>query len=143
MKKNQTNAMVALGITAIITVVILSVVFTFLSDNALNIQTLIGEDVTVASGSATLANTDVRGITEFGNATVAGVIGTTVNFTGGNPTLTISDVVFADGTYSANYTYAPSGYLSSNTNRTIIGILPVLLAITIFLFAAGFVMSKR
>ena len=101
MKKAQMSMMLTIGIGVIMLVVILGVVFSFLSQNALNTQAITNESlaitstqvtvndeiVTIASGLGTTAIGSVINVTFFGNGSVntsspPGItVGTEVNFT--------------------------------------------------------------
>ena len=62
----------------------------------------------------------------------------TVNLAAGSVNLTS-----ASGTYYADYTYKADSYLTSSMSRTIVGYLPLIFAIVIFVFIAGFIVLKR
>ncbi len=48
----------------------------------------------------------------------------------------------SNGTYYADYTYYPDGYIEGSMSRTILNYLPIMFAIALFVFLAGYVALK-
>lgn len=140
-KKGQGMMMVSIAIMAIIGVVILGVVFSFLNDNSLTTDSVAGESVTTSNNTATVANADTLDLTSFYNTTDTWTdqIGVDVNLTNGVLTTAAN---ITDGAYSVNYTYYPTGYIDSSTNRTLMSLLPVMLAIVLLVGIIGYNVLK-
>jgi len=48
-----------------------------------------------------------------------------------------------NGTYYADYTYKEDSYMTSSTSRLVTGYIPVIFAVAVLIFVAGYVMLKR
>jgi len=98
--------------------------------------------------TGTLGNADVLTLTFFGNGTinttVTGIALTAeVNFTNAG-VVTVASYNFSKGSYLADYTYNPEGYVTSSTTRTLLNLIPVILAILVLMFIVGFMaMNKK
>ena len=136
LRKAQMNPIILIGIAAIITVIILGVIFQFITENSLAIQTNT-ENRTVTLGEITqLEFTDIvartftaendTDLVTAGNITL-NAAGGTVNVSGSSGWLgnaTVQDMRF-------NYSYEPTGYITDSTTRTVVALVPVILAIII------------
>jgi len=150
-KKGQGMGMVAIAIMAIIGVVILGVVFSFLQDNSLSVQSVSQEEFTTTNESlVTLANSNIINSTVVvGNGTT--VLTATVDYDiskSGRDNGVINISCFAcvnvtSGYLNVSYSYYPYGYLENNTNRTLMGILPVLLAVALLIGMIGYNALKQ
>lgn len=148
-KKGQ-SAILTLSLTIIIVMVILGVVFTFLNTSSLNTATNLAAPVSVTHSAGVYSGAlseigNGRGVVlnAFYNATVTGTVGTNVNSTSAG-VLTLGNSTFNGvATYYANYTYQPVGYVESSTTRMVLAMLPVLLALVVLIFAAGYIGMKQ
>ena len=141
-KKGQANAMIMLGVGVIILIVILGVVFTFLRDNALDVQTANNESLVLTSGKANTANDDWAVFTSIqNNSAPFNDIQGQCNRTEATGTVSCNSTVVTS-TVLITYEYFPNAYLSAGTSRTLASTIPILLIVIVFLFVAGFVTNK-
>ncbi len=116
------SSMVLLGVGAIILVVVLGVIFSFLSTTALNIQssnesiaitstsnTVINETIAISSATGNTDNISVISVTFFGNGT-NNTDSSTVSFSTDvnwsvEGEIRVNSVIFSDGDYNISYVY--------------------------------------
>lgn len=139
-KKAQAGMIVGITITAIIAIVIITTMWTFLQDNSLADKTALADTVTLTSDTGTVDNSDTIALSSFYNTTHSFVVNVEANLSRGVITAASN---FSNGAYFANYTYYPSGYVTSGTARTILGLLPLFAALLILVFVVGFIGMKR
>ena len=145
-KKGQDGAIIAVSVGLIITIVIIGVVFNFIKDST-NYSVIEDEVIAITTGSGLTDNNPVISVEWFGNGTMNTSVATIelndeVNFTSkGNITVNQNNFT-ANPNYRIDYTYQPSGYITSTTTRTLMVIVPVLLAIMALVFVVGFVGRK-
>jgi len=142
-KKGQTGGMIGLAVGAIILVIVLIVIANFASDQTSEMSND-GRNITIASATGTLPESGTGfTLTDFYNSTqrFTPVIGDDVNISD-TGTITVNSS-FVNGFYSANYTYLPTGYITSSLGRTMIRNLGLLLAVAILLFIASFGILKK
>ncbi len=150
-RKGQAQMMIGLGVALIITVIILGVVFTFLTDNALTLTTVSEEDHATTDNVSLQLDNDriVTSSMVIRNGTLI----VTDNIDNRNWSLTETTgqiLVFnnsgfgfqAGATLTYNYSFRPDGFVDDGTTRTIISIIPLLLAIVLLVFAVGFIAIK-
>ena len=146
-KKGIANILLMLTIVVILTIVIFGVITNFLQTEALQASIAINDEtVAITTGAGALTDTPVLTLTYFGNRTlntsVTGItIGTHVNWTS-DGSIVVSQSNFSNGNYEADYTYEPSGYVDNANTRTIVNLVPLMLAVVIFTAVAAFVMVK-
>jgi hypothetical protein len=143
-KAQITGGIVALGITLIMAVIVLGVAFSFIQTEALtSTQSVTNETVVISSGAGRLANAKFIALNHFGNNTheYASNLGNAINISSVDGYIKVSANI-TNGNYNASYNYLPTGYIESGTNRTLIATVPILLAVTLIVFSAGFVILK-
>lgn len=154
MNKKGQGAIIAMSIGLILAVVILGVIFSQLRDQTTT-SAVIGDQFTginrtcvritpdcYTPGSLALSNAsntstekDIAGnFTECGNSNVVlfGAIGNIIECEECENTLALN----------ASYSKRSCGYITNATTRTLVNLLPVLLAIAILIFILGFVALK-
>jgi hypothetical protein len=139
-KKGQGSMMIALSIGAIMLIVVFAVMADFLNP-AYTIQSVFNESVAFSATNGTLANDNVVTFTQLENATlvIPAAKYTVTNILGTIHTnSSASEDIVNTTTYLATYSYQDDIYVTSSAGRTLIAILPVLLALAIFVFIAGF-----
>jgi len=160
-----------IGMKAILTAFIALVLFfaftTEIADNE-NANTVlsnrVNQSVTITSGSGNLGNTDVKGVSFFGNASnlsstdyAAIQIGLHVNVSS-NGTIQVaqnlnlsgvgdtntSRIVFGNGNYNVSYTYGGSLYVNDSASRSLLSLttlfwvlLGLAIGIIAFMSASG------
>lgn len=151
-KKGQGSTMLLIGITCIIGMVLLTVLFGFLNNTSLKTETVVNETITLQNSTRVdLANYWVIGVTEvYSTENVTKVLLSTGNYTVSdlNNELVKAGITLTDATYDGNasyvsYTYYPAGYIESSTTRGLLALTPVLFALVILVFVAGFVVMKK
>jgi len=60
-----------------------------------------------------------------------------------NGQINITTAGGGNGTYYADYTYKEDSYMESSTSRLVTGYIPVIFAVAVLIFVAGYVMLKR
>ena len=154
MKKKGQMMIVGMSIAVILAVVIFTVIFSVIDENLK--QTAIDADQFTAVNATCTRVTD-QCITKGSTSTVLNATGTgataimTGNFTecgasgdlyGYN--LKATGLAVLDGsTMNASYTEEGCGYIQSGTTRTLVSVIPILLALLILVFIAGFAIVKR
>lgn len=140
-KKGQAGMMIMLGVGAILLIVIFSVLATFLQP-AYNPQNIVNESMTFTQGVGTTAQDDIAVFTALDNGTL---VIPTANYsvTLATGVVTLSGSFAENDTYLGTYSYRDDIYVNSTTGRTIIGLLPVILALAIFVFIAGFIALRK
>lgn len=102
------------------------------------LYTVTNESITIASGTGTVANTDIQTVTSFTNLSNAYTIGTDTNFTEGSGTITTNA---PDGTFNISYVFYPDLYVKNDSSRSIMSIITVLFAIAVLLGGIGYVVK--
>lgn len=163
MKKGQVgNVMIGVGITVIMAVVLLSIVFGFITNEALNTKTQPNETLSVTLNTTIqLDNANIIA----SSMVISNASGGTLNLGGSNytlntvmGTLVIGNITSeeqvvnegmhdlfggAAGTLYAVYNYYPQSYLTGNTSRVLAGIIPVLFVLAILVFVVGYMGKER
>jgi len=142
-KKGQTEMIVVILVSVIIGVIALSVVFSFIRDNALDMQDVTEEAITLdANYIGTTLYDQLQAYPAIMNAS-GKTMGTTIcNATLATGRIACSSVNASTTSITANYTYMPDGYLSG-TSRTMVSTIPILFAVAILVFVAGYIYLKR
>lgn len=141
-KKAQAGMVVGMAIMAIITIVILGVIYTFVQTNSLTRTTVENESVVISGHEGQLANTRFYSLSFFGNNSASVVTtGAAVNVSSTGE-VNVSNVTFVDATYNATYIHTPSGYITDSSTRNLIGLISVLLAIVILVTLLGTISLK-
>ncbi len=153
MNKKGQGAIIAMSIGAILLVVILSVIFSTLSDQTTR--------TAIASDRFTAANGTCTRVTASEDCILAGSTTAIVNNSNAANLLnnftecgTSGDVFGYDmvagaqasvvgATANATYTEESCAFITSGTTRTLVNLIPVLLAIAILIFILGFVALRK
>jgi len=149
-KKGQLGTtIIGIGVVLIIGVIIASIMYSQV-DNQTS-QTTVTDDQFTASNSSCVDITDkcIYSVTSVENGTGSYTV------TSGNYStckvnsglrwddgLLVSDDLVNGQTLNATYTEIDCGYISSGLTRTIVNYLPVLLAVALLIFLAGYVTMK-
>lgn len=156
MKKITGKGQVAMGIAAFMIAIVIMIaagitIFTDLGVTQQKVQTVDVEQLT---------NTQFNQTMSLANQKVVEGSETIVNSTALDPSVNISTlrkdseysisyrtgkVTFINrtGMWNVSYRYKPSGYAEKGTTRTILGLLPLLLAIGILVFASRYIRGKQ
>ncbi len=152
MNKKGQGAIIAMAIGAILLVVILSVIFSTLSDQTT--QTGVVDDTftilngscarvtndCIAPGSTTAIQNATDNVDLLTNFTECGASGDLFGYNIISPGTQVS-VVGAEA--NATYTVRSCAFIATGTTRTLINLIPVLLAIAILIFIVGFAVLRR
>ena len=144
-KKGQIGNMVlVMSLMVILTIIIFGVINTFLVDSSLTASsTVVAEQIDIVSLQGNTLNEDVLSVAFFGNATVNtsdATIGidTNVNWTSAG-LITVAGQNFTDNpNYLIGYNYQPENYISDSSTRTLVSLIPLILALVIFAGVAVF-----
>ncbi len=157
MNKKGQGAIIAMAIGAILLVVILSVIFSTLTAQTTTTAvsddtfTVVNETCTrvilvtsligcISPGStSSIVNSTGTGVNAIGNFTECGTSGDLFgyNMAAG------ADKVFDGTLVNATYTARSCEFITSGTTRTLVNLIPVLLAIAILIFIVGFIALSR
>lgn len=153
-RKGQMNAMLALSIGLILGVVILGVVFSFISDQT-STSTITADQFTASNESCVQVTSNcITTLTNVYNATTPGPIEAGGNYSictvGGalsglylNPADSQGNIDNNGYTANATYNERSCGFITSGTTRTLVTLIPLLLAIVALVFVTGFLVLKR
>lgn len=149
-KKGQAGTIITILITSIIGVALLSVLSGFLTPS-LDQNVELDERQTLTVGSNVSLNNDW--VVSVDEVTVDNGTNTTLdpsNYTvyqlddRDNPALIELVETSHDGnTTFVDYTWNPENYITSGTTRILIGFSPLLFGLAIFVFVAGFLITRR
>ena len=110
--------------------------------NATNSSNLFFEYIYISGRTETLANIDLTAQPVFRNGTGTTALGTSIcNATLNNGAVVCNNIHSATG--FADYTFKPTGFITSGTTRTLITLITVLLAIAVLIFIIGFAALRR
>ena len=156
MNNKGQGAIIAMSIGAILAVVILSVIFSTLSEQTTDGPLVTNDIFTGENGTCTRVSTNcyTPGTLVVGNATAGSEEGIAGNFTECGDSQQVLFGAFGqivacpgcDGGASAlnaTYTSRSCGFITSGTTRTLINLLPVLLALAILIFIVGFITLRK
>jgi len=135
MKNKRGQMLIGLFLAVLIAVILFGVIVGFLNDNSISQNVVTAEDITIASSTGDTANSRVQDVSWFGNTTNQGTIGADVNFTTAG-IITVDPDLWSDQDYQINYSYLPSSYVSNSNARTIVSLIPLILA-TVIIAALG------
>ncbi len=156
MNKKGQGAIIAMSIGAILAVVILSVIFTTLT-NQTTLTPVTSDRFTAANGTCvrvTLATSTVDCISPGSTSAIvndtngANILadfeecGTAGDIFGYNMVAGANESVVG-ATANATYTGRSCAFITSGTTRTLVNLLPVLLAIVILIFIVGFIALRK
>ena len=156
MNKKGQGAIVGMAIGAILLVVILAVIFSTLSNQISADTTTITADQFTADNTSCVRVTQncIVTLTTVVNATNADGIEATGNYSACDISGDASGIALspddADGNidnngFTANATYneRSCAFITSGTTRTLVALIPVLLAIAILIFILGFMTLRK
>jgi len=142
-KKGVTGALIAIMVSCVIGVIILGVLFQFLTGDAVTVRSVAHEQHTLNALNQTrttypdLAN----------NAVIVNLTGTATaacNQSLSDGLIMCSPKAASTGAYvNLSYDYYPTSYVKDNTGRLIVGYVPIILVVIIFVFMAGYIGLKQ
>ena len=153
MNNKGQGAIIAMAIGAILSVVILGIIFSTLTEQttttAVTDDQFTGINETCVRltancytpGSLTITNSTNTTKDVLGNFTECGDLSTVIYGALGN--IANCEECELTNALNASYTGRSCGYIASGTTRTLVNLLPVLLAIAILIFIVGFIVLKR
>jgi len=152
-KKGQAMMIITILITSIVGVALLSVLSQFLTGTAIDQNVVTDENAGSLSttGNITTENDWVVSIDKV--VADNGTTNTTLdasNYTVYNldskdlpASIELVDSSYDGDTAYVDYTWNPDNYIESGVTRTLISYAPMLFGLAIFVFVAGFLMSRR
>jgi len=144
MNKRGQGAIIGMAIATILSVVILGTVWSFLSNNVLDQQTQINESHAANQGAlVTMTNIPVVSILGYWNSTspITSVADTSTylcNVSQG----TLKCNASSSANIYVNYTYLPTAYLQEGTTKTIVRLVPIALALVLFVGIGAYLVIK-
>lgn len=141
-KKGQAGFILGVGMTVLLIVITLSIIYSFMSENSLNILDVLNESVTLSSGTGYLDNDDLTAVSELRNSTMD-VVTEECNITLETGYLQCNTSAFTDNLCYADYSYKPDGYVDSPLARILLSFLPIILATISLIFVAGYIQFKK
>ena len=139
----DTNTFVLLGIGAVVAIIAISVIFG-VTTSATSISTMTnGSFAGVYNTYVSLGYTDLVSITGLRNSTGNNKTSGTdfiADLSGGR--INVSNANDLNGTYYIDYTFRPAGYIHDSMARTVVNYAPMMLALVLFVFIAGFAFMK-
>jgi len=151
MKKGQVSTIIAIFIPLLIGVVVLGVIFSFISDRMQQTAITFDEFTGAANYACARVTNDClvagTGIvynqshTSTGNFTECGEGSDLYGFRTNGTGLAVNN--FESVALNSSYTEIDCGYISSGTVRNIINITPLLFAVALLVFVGGFIILKR
>ena len=153
MNQKGQGTIIAMAIGAILLVVILGVIFSTLSEQTTT-SAVTADQFTASNSSCTkVTNNCITAITSVVNATTPGVDATgnySVCSISGDETGILLDPADSTGnidnngfTANASYSEQSCAFITSGTTRTLVTLIPVLLAILVLIFILGFVALRK
>ncbi len=111
------------------------------SCNATNSTNLFFEYTFISGRSELLANDDLTAQPTFRNGTSGALAANDCNATLATGVVICNNIHSSTG--FADYSYRPTGFVTTGTTRTLVNLLPVLLGIAVLIFIVGFIALKR
>lgn len=139
----ETNTFVLLGIGAVVAIIAISVIFGITS-SATSISTMTNESFAgVYNTYVSLGYDDLVSITGLRNSTGSNkTSGTDFIADLGGGRINVSNANDNNGTYYIDYTFRPTGYINDSMTRSVVNYSPMMLALALFVFIAGFAFVK-
>ena len=139
------NTLIGVSVTIILALVVLGTIFSFMA-TSIDVQTSTNETLALsgsgANRSGTLPNTNTVSITAIRN--VSGVnCKNNCTTTTASGFINCSTLCVGTGNIYVDYSYKPTSYIESSMTRTILNYSPLLLAVLLFIFVAGYVVARK
>lgn len=144
----EEKGILAVFLVPIMCVILLGIVWSTVQ-TATTIQTVTNESFTAVNDTHVALTYDgwvacsaVRNV----NDTTLGTGNYSVGLSGGTINITTAGLAVDNGsgfTHYADYTYKDDSYMESSMSRTVIGYLPIIFALAMLVFIAGFIVLKK
>ena len=144
MEKKGQGGVFAVFLIPIITVILLGIIWSTVQTATVPTSVTNESFTGVENTYVALTYDDMAAVSAVRNSTHNALTVTTdyvVNLAAGS--INITTAGGGNGTCYADYTYKDDSYMDSSIGRTIIGYLPVIFAVVILIFIAGFVVLKK
>ena len=144
MKKKGQGGVFAVFLVPIITVILLGIIWSTVQTATVPTSVTNESFTGIENTDVALTYDDWAAVSAVRNATNDAVTVTTgyvADLSSGS--INITTAGGGNGTYYADYTYKEDSYMESSTSRMVTGYIPLLAAVVIFVFIAGFIVMKK
>jgi hypothetical protein len=145
----EEKGLMAVFLVPIVAIILLGIIWSTVQ-TAVAPTTVANESFTGVNNTyVTLDNDDLIAVSAVRNGTQFALTVTThyvTDLSGGRINITTAGAGLGTGsgsTYYVDYTYRADSYLASSTSRMIVGYLPLMAAVVIFVFIAGYAVMKK